>query len=182
MFLDVRANRIVYTIQSENHLIYNSYRLISASKECLKWRIGWKNRKKSHLKCQTLFSKLQNEKPWIGKLIGSFRARLRVRLCFHPNLSSFTIRFKFWIVDLFSFSFDFGAHLFLRSNLFLNFKSRFLHEFKSKFSDFWFRRSVLESLISHLNSLYDLIKFQRYHKILFISLWIRPLFTSILFN
>ena len=54
--------------------------LNSASIECIYFNFYWKTREKSSLELQTSSSEFRNEKPWIRRLIGSFRRLIWVRL------------------------------------------------------------------------------------------------------
>ena len=61
-------------------LVSNCSQLISAPFECVNFNFDRKKWKKSSLELQTSSSEIQNEKPCIWRLIGSFRRLIWVRL------------------------------------------------------------------------------------------------------
>ena len=168
-----------------NLLVPVTFRLISASTKCLKVRFRWENRKKLVLEHQRSYFRIRNEKSWIWWLIGSIWAQSWVRDRVHPNLPLYSFRFQFRIVIWVNFNFNFSWFYFLEISLL--FIRWFLRESWSKSSDFLFHGFFFESsfqkflIYIHISSS-DLIEFQKIPQNYPNSPWIRPLFTTMLFN
>ena len=101
----------VYTQSFRVPLVSFCSQLISAPFECVNFNFDWKKWKKSSLELQTSSSEIQNEKPCIRRLIGSFRRLIWVRLfvfilIFHHLVLILdfesSIKFNFSLISVFN--------------------------------------------------------------------------------
>ena len=79
---------------------------------------------------------------WSGEKLDLFEYYLGLKICFHPNLSSYNIRFRFRIIDLVNFIFNFGFLSLRDMNLMLDTLKRICYVWRWRCDDEDVRRVV----------------------------------------